>query len=337
MLEKPDLADETIVACLHASYGLSVGRLDFLPIGNDSSARVYRVGARDGTSYFLKVKQGTLYQPSVIIPHHLKNSGIKSIIAPLPNLAGALWATADTFTLILYPFVEGSTGMETGMSEEQWTAFGSILKRIHTTALSEEAFAVVENETFMPRWSGTIRLLQAHMLANDYTDSFQQELAAFWKAKAAEIITIVDRTEAIGRRLQAQAPELVLCHSDIHTANILLDADGKLFIVDWDQPVFAPKERDLMFVMRGNGGSESTDEQCFFKGYGQPEINNLALAYYRCEWVVQEIGDYGTRVFLTPNMGAETKQDSLRGFQQLFLPGDVVEAAERSWVSSTRN
>jgi hypothetical protein len=38
--------------------------------------------------------------------------------------------------------------------------------------------------------------------------------------------------------------------------------------------------------------------QEWFIGYGAAAIDPLALAYYRYEWVVQEIGDNGKRVFL---------------------------------------
>jgi hypothetical protein len=42
------------------------------------------------------------------------------------------------------------------------------------------------------------------------------------------------------------------------------------------------------------------------------------------------MGDFGERVFLTKNSGKETRQDAVRGFLQLFQPGDVVESAYHS-------
>lgn len=35
MLEKPNIADEDIVACLRGAYGLEVARVVFLPLGAD--------------------------------------------------------------------------------------------------------------------------------------------------------------------------------------------------------------------------------------------------------------------------------------------------------------
>jgi spectinomycin phosphotransferase len=130
--------------------------------------------------------------------------------------------------------------------------------------------------------------------------------------------------------LMGRPVDFVLCHADIHTANILVDGD-KLFIVDWDQPILAPKERDLMFVV-GGGEIRSREEELFFEGYGETAVDWLAVAYYRYEWGVQEIGDFGERVFLLAEVSDITREDSVRGFRQLFQPGDVVDTAYQSEV-----
>ena len=76
----------------------------------------------------------------------------------------------------------------------------------------------------------------------------------------------------------------------------------------------------------------------FFAGYGNVEINPLALAYYRYEWCVQEIGDFGNRVFLTRDIGESTKQEAVEGFIELFSKGDVIDAAfNTSFESEIRN
>jgi spectinomycin phosphotransferase len=327
MLEKPNLSDGQIISVLNQHYDLNVSHLDFLPIGNDASAWVYRVET-DEQPYFLKVKKGSVYQPSLLVPYHLKAQGINQVVAPLPTATGELCAIIDPFNLILYPFIEGKSGMEQGMSSSQWTAFGAILKKIHATTLPSQLLAQMQHEKFLlnPQWITVIHQLQEKVQTAAFDDPFARELAAFWKEKRQEIGAIVDRAKTLGRSLQNKPLDMMLCHSDIHTANILVDKAGQLFVVDWDQPVIAPKERDLMFVADGT----AAEETAFFQGYGKTEIDPLALAYYRYEWVVQEFGDYGERVFFMNDVGEETKRDSVRGFYQLFDPGDVVEVAYRA-------
>jgi hypothetical protein len=48
MLEKPDIQDEKISACLQHEYGLPVVQVVFLPLGADLNTAVYRVVADDG-------------------------------------------------------------------------------------------------------------------------------------------------------------------------------------------------------------------------------------------------------------------------------------------------
>ena len=76
-----------------------------------------------------------------------------------------------------------------------------------------------------------------------------------------------------------------------------------------------------MFVLGATGGTNVSgdedvsgdEERLFFNGYGKTGIDWVALAYYRYEWVVQELGDYGARVFMKPDVGAKTKADAVRG------------------------
>jgi spectinomycin phosphotransferase len=328
MLEKSALEDEKIITCLRQSYGLAVASLQFLPIGNDATAWVYKVQTDEAKSYFLKVKKGSAYEPSLLVPRYLKDRGIEQVVAPLLTPTQELWQSLDSFTLILYPFIEGHPGMETGLSDQQWSEFGVIMKAIHTTALSPELAEQVKKETFIPKWAGLVKQLQTQIKERLYDDSPQKVLALFWQERSEEISQIVARTEELGRLLQQRSLDFVLCHADIHTANILLDQEHNLFIVDWDETVLAPKERDLMFVV---GDQE---EVLFFKGYGKTEIDALALAYYRYEWAVQEIGDFGERVFLSQDLGEETKKEAVQGFVELFQPGDVVEGA---YASDVRN
>jgi spectinomycin phosphotransferase len=320
MIEKPNLPDHAICAALRAGYGITARALTFLPIGNDSTAWAYRVHASNGVDYFLKLKQGQAAQSLLRVPRWLYQSGIHQVVAPLPTLDQSLSQPARDFSLILYPFIEGRSGMDQGLSQPQWAAFGSLLRQIHSTALPAGLVAQMPRETFQPWWGPIVRQLQTKIAQERFTHPLEQELAAFWRARSAEIEQMVTRTEALGRRLQARQPAFCLCHADIHTANLLVDAQGQLFVVDWDQTLLAPPERDLMFVT-------GPHEAQFFSGYGPVEIRALPLAYYRCEWVVQEIGDYGQRVFLLPGLGGETRLDAVRGFFQLFEPGDVVEAA----------
>jgi spectinomycin phosphotransferase len=154
--------------------------------------------------------------------------------------------------------------------------------------------------------------------------------ARFWRERREQIHLLADRADDLGRRLAATSPPLLLCHADIHTANLLIDAGGKIWVVDWDEVVLAPRERDLMFVA-GGGISDRwvgrQDEEHFFQGYGPVELDPPALAYYRYAWAVSDIGAYGEQVFLRPDLGPIDRKESAEILKGLFKPGEIVEKA----------
>src|SRR6266498_1658421 len=327
MIEKPDIKDEKIIIALNQNYSIQVSHLEFLPIGNDASAFSYRVEANNGNLYFLKIKTKLSNLAGLLVPRFLKDHGIKQVVAPLPTKTQILAAQMDEFALILYPFITGHEAMRVGMSDSQWREFGSVLKRIHNTEqLPSDISQYVRQETFIPKWSNLTKELHERINKQNYDEPYQKELANFWRENNETIQTLLERTGMIGNRLQQTELEFILCHADVHTANILITQEQKMFIVDWDDTLFAPKERDLMFVL-SKETIRTREEQMFFNGYGDAKINRLALAYYRYEWCVQEIGDFGDRVLLAKDSGESTKQESVAGFIKLFSRGDVIEAA----------
>ena len=213
MLEKPNLHDETIISCLRASYGIPVAGIAFLPIGNGAAAWAYRVHTADGTTYFLKIRKGRLNESSLVVPRYLHDHGVAQIVAPLPTTTQAEWTGLGNFKLILYPFIAGHTGMDVGMADHHWIAYGAVLRQIHATVLPPDLAQRMKHETFTPTWSGTVKHLEAHITTRAFADPIQHELAAFWRARRAEIRTLVDLAEALGQRLQATATPLVLCHA----------------------------------------------------------------------------------------------------------------------------
>lgn len=184
MLEKPDLPDEKIAACLGDEYGLNAAQIAFLPLGADQRTAVYRVVAGDGTPYFCKLRRGTFNESFLALARFFSDQGIPQVIPHLTTRTGKLWAGVDAFKIILYPFVEGKNGYEVELSDQHWIDLGQALRRIQTTALPPELLGHIPQETFASRWRESV-LRSLELAENEaFDDPVAKELAAFVRTRA---------------------------------------------------------------------------------------------------------------------------------------------------------
>jgi spectinomycin phosphotransferase len=329
MLEKPDLKAEKIIRCLWDGYGLSVGKITFLPLGADLNTAVYRVSAEDGKDYFLKLRSGEFTEASVSVPKYLGDLGIKQVIPPLITRSGQLWGDLPPYRAILYPFVKGHHGYERKMSAQQWTEFGTVLKKFHTTEFPREITREVLREGFSPRWRETVKAFLRRIEEEKFDEPVAAQMAVFLKSKSRETLELVHRSERLAQLLQKQPLDFILCHADIHGWNLLIDIHGALYMVDWDTLIFAPKERDLMFIggALGYSGYEPREEEAlFYQGYGETEIDQIVIAYYRYERIVEDIAVYCEQILLS-NEGGKDRKQALEYLESNYLPNGTLERA----------
>ena len=173
----------------------------------------------------------------------LRRQHIPQIIAPIATRKGQLWMQLDQaeFTATLYPFVEGHNGFQEPLTDSQWRELGKALKRIHLLALPSELLGRIPRERYSRQWCEKVKLLLARSAQESFADPVARDVAAFLTLKAEEILYLVRRTEQLGERMQARQPEGVPCHSDLHAGNVLMDASGRLYIIDWDNSFWRPK------------------------------------------------------------------------------------------------
>src|SRR5260370_33347970 len=109
MREQPSIPEERLRACLQDQYDLDPVTLDFLSLGKDYNAGVYRAVSEPGTAYLLKVTSRSLYEPRYLVPHYLRDQGITSVVAPIPTKSNALWTKLVDWTVSVHPSIEADT------------------------------------------------------------------------------------------------------------------------------------------------------------------------------------------------------------------------------------
>lgn len=328
MLEQPNIPESVIIDTLQKQYGLIEVKIEFLPIGNDVNSAVYRVKGDNQEQLYLKLRRGDFNKASVMVPYLLNEHGVKQVISPKTTQNGEEWTTLNEYSLALYPFIEGKNGFQQPLSDKQWIELGSAVKGLHTLTVPQDVAAAIPREDFSPIHRNAVRDIMRQLDSVKYPDQVAERLADFLKQNEKDVIYLVDRAEELGKELNKQ--DFVLCHADLHAANLLIGQEDELHIIDWDTLIFAPKERDLMFIGGGIGGAwnKQEEEELFYKGYGATEINPTALNYYRYERIVEDIEEFSKRILLTGE-GGRDREKSLKQFMNAFLPNNVVEIAKR--------
>jgi spectinomycin phosphotransferase len=332
MLTPPDLHSDTIAAQVRAAWGIDVALVTFLPLGADADAAVYRLDSADGITYFLKLRRARFDEIAVAAPAFLHGHAAPAVMAPLPATGGALWTSGHGFAWILYPYFDGPNGFARPLSNAQWVTLGKSLRAVHGAVLPAPLAERIPREDYSPRWRDIVVAFSRQVEADHFADPIAERLAVGWRAKQQEIAALVERADELARTLQERELPFVLCHTDLHAGNVLLGVDDELVIVDWDDPLFASKERDLMFFGAGVGAIWDTprEEELFYQGYGPVEIDLVALAYYRYERIVADFASYGMEIFGAQG-SAEDRENGVRKVMGQFEPGRVIEIAHRTY------
>jgi spectinomycin phosphotransferase len=297
-------------------------------LGADLNASVYKAETHDQSSYFIKLKRGHHHDISATIISLLHDAGIQQIIPPIKTKHGQPIQHIDDFTLIVSPFVEGQDGFSRDLTDDQWLTLGKVMKQIHEIDVPPAIQLIIRCEDYSPKWREAVRALCAHIESEPSGDEIALKLITFMKKHSTTIHRLVNRAEQLGKQIQNQPLELVLCHSDIHGGNVLMDGNDIIYMVDWDDPIMAPKERDLMFIGGGvaNVWNKPHEEGFFYKGYGETEINRTILAYYRHERIVEDIALLGQQLLLSSEED-QGRIESYKHFIAQFEPQGVVEIA----------
>lgn len=311
MQEPPGIAEEVLRACVQDQYDTGPLTLEFLPLGHDDAAGVYRGMNERGDAFLLKVTSRPLYTPRYLVPRYLCDQGIPSVVAPMYTRGGMLWTTLSDWTVVVYPWLRGSSSL-TGMTDEQWRQAGSICRQIHQAKLPAVGFETLHRETFDPTASiQWVRAFQARLADAQCSDAIRCIPGSCWMAHRSTICTVLTSLEQLAGVLRARTLPSVLCHGDLHARNLIREQQaGRVSVIDWDEVLLAPRERDFIFVRPPHAAA-------FFQGYGPGEIDWVALTYFLWERVVQDLIEC-TRRACRQDRGDEARQDLLRQLAEIL-------------------
>ncbi len=282
-------AAQRLRAWVRADFGLDLVTLEPAGHGADLSAQVWRGTCAGAAAYAVKLS-GAGTAAGLVVSAQLAQRGIPGAVGPVPTHDGRLWSEHGGRRLSVSPWVSDDRALYGVMAAEHWVAYGALLAEVHATAPTGGLADLLPREDHThDRLTSTVRSLDGrlHTSAGQRgpTDSLVRAQADEWRASAGLVSAVLDRADALGRELRRRQTPGVVCHGDPHLGNLLLGPDARVWLIDWDDAVLAPRELDLMFVIRGVVATAPVgrrEQSLFFEGYGAAVVDPVRLAYHRC-------------------------------------------------------
>ena len=211
-----------------------------------------------------------------------------------------------------------------------------LLAQVHATAVTEPLSRILPHEDHTHgRMASVVRDLDSRCVRSvaasarvgDPADHLALALEQEWRAAAGPVRTLLGQADRLGRELGTRPARSVVCHGDPHLGNVLIGGDEQVWLVDWDDAVLAPRERDLMFVIGGvlAFSPVSPEEQSwFFDGYGPADLDPARLAYYRCTRALEDLVDPAAQVVDVHRWTDSERSDALSTFRGVLSPTGLV-------------
>jgi hypothetical protein len=257
--------------------------------------------------------------------HHV--CGLSEALAPYATRQGTFSVPFNGYTVAVFPFIDGTTVYERGITAVDITQAAQIMADLHGSAKGYD-LPLVQRETFNHPFEPAIRraLAAAHEQVSHRPHPPVCDLLLAEEADLLATLALMREFLATTQRLDLT---WVPTHSDPNWANFLVDGEGTLHLTDWGEVAWGPLERDLNFFT-------GPTLEPFLRQYTAPtgpiSLHETLFAFYSYRWALQEIADYTTRLLFTNT----DLRENAHAWTELspYLP--IPHAAIRESLDETR-
>ena len=316
MLTPPtDLSDGDLEEVIGLAWGVAVASLEYRPVGFGSHHWV----ATDNQSLRRFVTVDELSSESRIgdevsaLGLHLRRAleaatdlrafGCSFVVAPIPTRAGDPFVQFSSYSVALYPFIEGrSFSFEESFSEADRDQVLAAVLALHRVPIA--AIRPPESEEFVVPWLDQLDRSMHYGSEGGSNGPHAAVASRLLIDNEAEIRRLIVRYRALVAQYLSNPAPLVLTHGEIHPGNVMETSTG-WEIVDWDTVLLAPPERDLWQLAQGGGS--------VLRAYGDATgtaPTEWLLDLYGIRWDLAEVASFAAE-FQAPHEDTEDSRKAL--------------------------
>jgi len=241
----------------------------------------------ESKTYFCKVIDKPLFIEGVVnsLPAlaNIHNIGYDRINFPISTRNGDLFVKANETLIVLFNFIDAPQNYDYDNA-----VLGKTIAEIHK--LSPQITTPIKHEQFEFKHANMFTKKLDQLSSEVGRDEIVTDLHKLMKANYSKIVSAYKKFQLVAKGCLNAELESVITHGDA-PGNVLVKSPDDIFIVDWDDILFAPAERDLWFM---------ADEQDFMSGYLN-EIpgympNQIVLDYYLLNRYFNDLVEYWAEI-----------------------------------------
>jgi spectinomycin phosphotransferase len=299
---EPTIDKTRLVETVRREYGPEVERLTFVPVG--WVAYCYIADCVGGERYFLKLNNDSgeipyaasnrdFYLP---LSYQLCTKGILPHVAcPVRTRTGQFTAPFEEHVLILFDFIEGETVGFGDLSDDILVKLARLVGILHKSISQikvEHPFYERFDIAFEDDWVNTFDVLEGITSSDRWG---KRELRDLLLPRRDEILAHLRRLKELQTLARATGKEMVVCHTDLHGGNLMTDARGNLYILDWENAMIAPPEHDLFF-WAGYDYFWDSFLPIYEREFGPARLDSDVFGFYYYRRNLEDLIDFALRI-----------------------------------------
>jgi spectinomycin phosphotransferase/16S rRNA (guanine(1405)-N(7))-methyltransferase len=290
-----DLPESALRAALEAGWSVRAESLVHRPVGFGSHH--WEATDSTGTRWFvtvddLRTRRVVTGEPlsacyarlraSLAAAQALRAADRDVVVAPLPAHDGEpLTPLADSFTIAVYPFVDGESFDWGNYTAEHRRAILDLVVAVHTAPPDVRDHALPDDHAIQFR-DALVAALDGER-GDPGLGPYARPATDLVAEHAPSVRGALARYDDLVSAVRADPSDLVLTHGEPHPGNTM-HAGGGWLLIDWDTALAAPPERDLWDLDPGDGSLHAAYTAATGTAL-RPELLDL----YRLRWDLTDI------------------------------------------------
>ncbi len=291
---------------IERNYNLKVTSIT--PASRGMVAITYKIVTKKSQIYFVKVVKVSEYSEiikySLPVLYEMNEKGIANINYPIINKNNDYLCDYKSFYLFLLNFIEGKWTLSFDL--EQYSRLIAIVHK-KTTEIKSQIFMENFDISFAEEFLLNIR----YLMTNESNELAVNELKNLISPIYEEIMNDWNDFKIVRQECRLTPFKMKITHGDA-PGNIMVDHNKNVFLIDWDEIVLAPAERDTWFHKYNEKFLDLYRE--YFPGY---EVNELSYKFYLYSRYFSEMANFLANVLSINTI--EAKKHNILGFKKSCL------------------